>query len=166
MATHRMSILGAGSKPDASGDVFFEPFSVKATAAVFDPMVLIFNDSGNEDDFHGSFVVPENYVGSANFYMKWVSTATTGEFRVEFLYRAIADTEDGDPATAQETVTSDETVDGTALDINTTTMALTDGNFAAGDVVQFILRRDGADVADDMGAAAIILAAMFQYDDA
>ena len=46
------------------------------------------------------------------------------------------------------------------------TIALTDGNFAAGDTVQFIFSREGADAGDGIAAAVRVFALYFEYNDA
>ena len=76
MATHRIPIIGWSSAPDASGDVFFEPYPVKATNDFWKQLVLVFNDSGVDDEFFGSFVVPQNYSSAANLVVDWTTTAT------------------------------------------------------------------------------------------
>ena len=45
MATHRIPILGTGTVPDTSGDVFQEPYTIKATNDVWGRLVWIFNDT-------------------------------------------------------------------------------------------------------------------------
>ena len=66
MSTHRVEILGWSIKPDTSGDVFFEPASVKGTNDFFQGLVLVFNDSGADDEVFGRFTVPQNYSSAAN----------------------------------------------------------------------------------------------------
>ena len=47
-------------------------------------MVAIFNDSATRDGLHGGFVVPKNYVDSANVIIVWTSTATSKNVEWEF----------------------------------------------------------------------------------
>ena len=172
MATHRLSVLGWATTPDGSGDVFFEPASIKGTNDFFQGMVLVFNDSGNDDELFGRFEVPPNYVGTANLVIKWTSTQANGTpaLSVEwgFAYRAVNAGESLDQATAQESLLSgNDDLEPTATDeMQEYTIALTNANFAAGDTVQFIFSREGADAGDDIAAAVRVYGLFFEYNDA
>lgn len=168
MATIRIPILGANTIPDESGDVFFEPYSIKATNDVWDYLVAIFNDSGNRDGLRGKFDVPQNYVDSANIIVVWTATATSGDVEFDFDYRCVGgnDTESLDQAGTQETVNQNDTAPSAVNERMEATLALTDGNFAAGDTCQFELFRDGTDGGDTMAAAAIVHDVLFEYADA
>lgn len=170
MATHRLPILGWATKPDASGDVFFEPASVKGTNDFFDAMVLVFNDSGNDDECYGRFHVPQNYVGTAKLVIVWTTTATSGDVEFGFAYRAVGgnDSESLDQATAQESLLSgnNDTAPSATDERMEYSISLTSGNFAAGDTVQFIFSREGADAGDTIAAAVRIYDLFFEYADA
>ena len=170
MATHRLPILGWAVKPDASGDVFFEPAAVKATNDFFQGMVLVFNDSGADDECFGRFNVPPNYVGTANLVIVWTTTATTGDVEWGIAYRAVGgnDTESLDQATAQESLLSgnNDTAPSATDERMEFSIALTDANFAADDTVQFILSREGLDAGDTLGAAVRVFDLFFEYADA
>ena len=84
MATHRIPILNTSTIPDDSGDVFFEPYDVKATNDVWKYLVLIFNVGSARDGVRGKFDVPQNYVGSPNIIVVWTSTATSGDVEWDF----------------------------------------------------------------------------------
>lgn len=166
MATHRISILGANTVPDTSGDVFFEPYSITDTTTTIDPMVLNFSFGSARQGVHGSFQVPQNYVGSAQVIVLWNANAITGDAIFEFDYIAVGDNEDPGAAITQS-VTNTLTTAGTAFLLNTTTITgLTSGNFAAGDQVVFTLFRDQADVNDTLAVDALVFAALFKYQDA
>lgn len=168
MATHEISILNHSAKPDTSGDVFIEPYSVKATNDNFDHNVLIFNDSGTRIGFYGMFQVPQDYVGTALIKPIWTSTATSGNCLWDFDYRAIGgdDTESLDQATNQESVTVTDAAPSAVNERLKPTITPTSGNFAAGDTVEFYFVRDGADASDTMAAAAMIFDVIFSYSDA
>ena len=168
MATFRLPILGANTVPDSSGEVFFEPYTIKATNDNWGHMVLIFNDSATRNGLRGAFDVPQNYVGSANIIIHWTATATSGDVEWDFDYRAVGgdDTESLDQATAQESVNQNDTAPSAIHERMTVTLALTAGNFAAGDTVEFELFRDGTDAGDTMAAAAIVHQVLFEYADA
>lgn len=168
MATHRIPILGFGTVPDDSGDVFSEPYSIKATNDVWGHLVFVFNDSGARDGLRGLFHVPKNYVGTANLIIIWTSTATSGDVEWDFDYRAVGgnDTESLDQSGTQQSVNSNDTAPSAVNERMEISIALTDGNFAADDTVQFELFRDGVDAGDTLAAAALLFGLFFEYADA
>jgi hypothetical protein len=168
MATHRIPILGFGTLPDTSGDIFPEPFDIKATNDVWKSAVWVFNDSGTDLVLYGSFTVPENYVGTAKIMPIWTSTAESGDVVWDFDYRAHSgdDTESLDQSGQDEQATVTDTAPSAALERLIPTITLTSGNFAAGDTVLFKFIRNGANGSDTMAAAALLFALMFEYADA
>lgn len=168
MATHRLSILGWQTRPDDTGDVFFEPYSIKATNDQWQHLVLVMNDTATRNGIYGVFDVPQNYVGTANLIVVWTSTATSGDIEADFDYRAVGgnDTESLDQAGTQESVNSNDTAPSAAHERMELSIALTDGNFSAGDTVEFFFPRDGTDAGDTMAAAALIFGLFFEYADA
>ncbi len=168
MTTHRMPVMGWGTNPDATGDVFIEPYSIKATNAVWRRNVGIFNDTATRIGLAGGFTVPTTYVDSANLIIVWTSTGTSGDVEWDFDYRAVGgnDTESLDQSGTQESVNANDTAPSAAHERMEISIALTDGNFAADDEVTFELFRDGTDGGDTMAAAAIMFAVLFEYADA
>ena len=168
MATHRIPIIGFGAVPDAAGQVFFEPYNIKATNDVWDRLVLIFNDTATRKGIAGGLVVPKNYVDTANLVIVWTTTAISGDVEWDFDYRAVGgnDTESLDQAGTQESVNSNDTAPSAVNERLEISIALTDANFAADDEVTFELFRDGTDAGDTMAAAAIVFSVMFEYADA
>lgn len=169
MATHRLPILGAFTVPDASGDVFFEPYSIKAAIGLWEHLVAIFNDTSARDGLRGLFNVPQNYVDTANLIIVWTSTAITGDVDWDFDYRAVGgnDTESLDQATAQEQVTGNDIAPSAAHERMELSISLTDGNFAAGDTVPWELFRDGVtEGGGGISAAVILVGLFFEYNDA
>ena len=170
MSTHRIPIIGWDAVPDASGDVFIEAVVTKWTNDFFKHLLLIFNDSGNDDELFGSFGVPQNYVGSANLVVVWSSTAITGDWEIGFAYRAVGgnDAESLDQATAQEALLSgnNDTAPSAANERMEFSISLTDANFAAGDTVEYIFSREGADAGDGIAAAIQVHDLFFEYADA
>jgi len=166
MATFRKPILGFGTLPNTGGEVFFEPYSVKATNGVWKRLVLIFNGSlSTRNGVAGGFSVPKNYVGSANLIIVWTSTATTGDVEWDFDYRAVGgnDTESLDQSGTQESVNSNDTAPSAAHERMEISIPLTDGNFTIDDEVEFELFRDQVDAGDTMAAAAIVFSVFFEY---
>jgi len=167
MATHRIPILGWPTVPDSSGNVFFEPYDVKATNDVWKRLVLIFNDTATRIGVRGGFTVPKNYVGSPKIIVVWTATATTGNVVWDFDYRAVGgnDTESLDQTGVQESVTVTDAAPTAAHNRLEAALTLTAANLAADDEVEFELFRDGADANDTMAAAAIVFSVLFEYSD-
>lgn len=168
MATHRISIIGWSAVPDGTGDVFLEPYDVKATNDVWDRLVLVFNDTATRIGIHGHFDVPQNYVGTANLIVVWTTTATTGDVEWDFDYRAVGgnDAESLDQAGTQESVNSNDTAPSATDERMEISIALTDGNFATGDTVEWAFFRDGSDAGDTISGAVQVHDLLFEYADA
>ncbi len=170
MATKRLPIITWPARPDASGDVFFEPADVKGANGFFKGLVLVFNDSGNDDEFHGRFTVPQNYVNAANLVIIWTTTAVAGDVEWGIAYRAVGgnDAESLDQATAQESLLTgnNDTAPSATDERMEFSISLTDGNFAIGDTVQFHFSREGADAGDTLAAAVRVYELFFEYADA
>lgn len=166
MTTHRIPILGWGTVPDTSGNVFFEPYNIKATNDVWDRLVLIFNDTATRLGCAGGFTVPKNYVGNPQIIVVWTSTATTGNAVFDFDYRAVGgnDAESLDQVGTQESVTVTDAAPGAAHRRLEAAMALTAANLAVDDEVEFEVFRDGT-AADTIAAAVIVFAVLFEYTD-
>lgn len=168
MATHRISILGASTLPDSSGNVFFEPYTIKATNDNWKHGHFVFNDTATRLGLYGVFNVPVNYVGTAKIVIVWTTTATSGDVEWDFDYRAVGgnDTESLDQATAQESVNSNDTAPSATDERMEIAINLTAGNFAASDTVEFGLFRDGTDSGDTIAAAVQLVGLYFEYADA
>lgn len=168
MATKRVPIIGWQSVPDGTGEVTFEAFDVVATNDAWKHMVLSFQDTANRHGIYGAFRVPDDFVGTAKLEVKWTSATTTGDVEWDFDYRAIGgdDSESLDQATAQESVNSNDTAPSAAFELMSIEIALTSGNFAAGDIVEFFLARDGTDAGDTIADNVLLFEALFQYADA
>ena len=163
MATLDLDITG-GLKPDSSGEVFWQPYKIIDTGAVIDPLVLCFNNSGTKDGAAAAFKVPQNYVGTAKIIVEWNANATTGNGTLDLSYLARSDGEDMGAAATDTTDTVTTTTDGTAFNLNTSSMTLTSGDFAAGDIVAFEIFRDT--ITDTMAATMMVWKIVFQYSDA
>jgi putative transposon-encoded protein len=167
MATHRIPILGWATVPDTSGNVFFEPYTVKATNDVWERLVVVFNDTANRMGLSGGFTVPKNYVAGAKFVVVWTSTATSGDVEWDVDYRAVGgdDTESLDQTSNQESLNQNDTAPSAIHERMEANLTATSGNFAADDEVTFELYRDGTDGGDTMAAAAMVFAVLFEYTD-
>lgn len=168
MATYRKRILWGPTLPDNTGTAFFEPYSIKATNDVWKHDVLILNDTAADHGVYSSFDVPLGYVDTANLVIVWTATAIVNDVEFDFMYRAVGgnDAESLDQAGSQEDVNANDTAPSAIHERMELTIALTDGNFAAGDTVTYFFSRDGTDAGDTMAAAAIVFDLFFEYNDA
>jgi hypothetical protein len=169
MSTFLLPILGAGTLPDTSGSVYFEPAAVNFQANDrYAELVAVFADTSTRLKLGVSFRVPDNYVGTAAIVLVWGVTGTAGKVVWEFDYTAIATAESQDPSADQEsTASTGTTVPGTARLRATDTISLTSANLAVGDWVEAVIVRDGADTTNDTYAgSAYLLGAFFSYADA
>jgi hypothetical protein len=153
---------------NATGDVFYESYSVKATNDAWDYPVLIFNDTATRNGAVGKIEVPPNYVGTAALIVVWTATATTGDVEWDFDYRAVGgnDIESLDQAGTQESVNANDTAPSAVNERMEISISLTSANLAAGDTLQYELFRDGVDAGDTMAAAAIVHGVYLSYSDA
>lgn len=167
MATE-FPILGAHTVPDNTGRCFFEPYTIKATNDLFAHLVAVFNDptSGQTHGLYGTFEIPQDFAGtSISITIVWTSTATSGNCRWQFQYRAISgnDSESLDQTTFQESAL---VTDAAPTSVNlrlTATITLTAGNFAAGDTVEFYFNRTDDSGTDTMAAAASLHQLLCNY---
>lgn len=173
MATHRIPLLSALSRPDETGEVFFEPADLNfgsndlVKAYVMALGSALAAQPTIKHGTYGRFRIPKNYVGSAVVVIEWSATLTSGDVVFDFDYNAVGgnDAESADPAAWQESVTVTDTAPGTARRKLTATVSLTSGNFAVDDVVDFFIGRDGGDSADTMAGRAYLFMASFEYAD-
>lgn len=176
MATIDLPILGWSTIPDpadTTDPVFAEPYSILATNDVWKSLVWRFGSSNAAQPttriaLHGRFQVPQNYVGTPLVVIVWTATLTSGDVVWDFDYRTVAgnDAASLDQAGTEQAVTVTDTAPGATDRRLEVTIALTAGNFAAGETVEFLLARDGADAADTMAGSALLVDAFFRYNDA
>lgn len=170
MATHRIPVLGAMTKPDSSGEVWFEPFSIEGSNDLYDHLVLVFDDPSGRVACYGSFEVPKDYVGSGKFILIYTSPTTAGNrFRFELDINAVgdSDTESLDPSASSASAAVNASPPSTAFNRMETSMSLS--GLTASESVVFGLFRDGGQASpnnDDVADKAMILAVMFEYSDA
>lgn len=163
MATQEVSIIGRLA-PDNSGDVFWQPYSVLATTAAIDPMVLVFQDSAAKDGARGFFTVPQDYAGTPQLVVVWTANATTGTMTVDLSFTARSGTEDMDAAAGNtdDTVTDTKTSTAFAREEAVIT-SMSTADFAAGDNVFVEVFRDS--VTDSLAVSAIWFDVLFRYSD-
>jgi hypothetical protein len=169
MATHQINILGPNTTPDTSGNVYLQNYTEHATNDVWGINVFVFEDSGTRIGIRGSFVIPQNYVGTPVIIPIWTTAATSGDVEWDFDYRAVGgdDAESLDQSGTQESVNINDTAPSAAHErLAPTGLTLTAGNLAAGDTVLFEFFRDGTDAGDTLSDEALLFNLMFQYADA
>lgn len=173
MATHRIPILGFATRPDDTGECFFEPADLNFGSSDLARQFVLALGSALaaaptvKHGVYGAFRVPKNYVGSPVIVIEWSATLTTGDVVFDFDYNAVGgnDAESLDPAGWQQSVTVTDTAPSTARFKLTPTVALTAGNFAVDDIVEFFFGRDGVDAADTMVGRAYVIETTFEYAD-
>lgn len=166
MATHRLS-FGSLLVPDTSGSVFWQPSSILDTNDKFPTNpVLVFADTATLLLAYAQFQVPKNYVGTAKIFVRYKTTATSGDVLWTVDYRAVAENESGDQATFQESLAGTATtVPGTTNLLDDVSFTLTAANLAVDDTVYVAIGRNGAG-ADTLAASAQLVDAIFEYADA
>lgn len=172
MATHRLPILGWATRPDDTGDCFFEPYDILATNDVWDRLILRLGASNAAQPtvrggVHGGFTVPKNYVSTPSVVIVWTSTLITGNVVFDFEYRTVGgdDTTSLDQAGTEESVTVTDTAPGAANRRMETSIALTAANFSIDENVFFFFARDGVDAADTLAGSALLVELYLQYAD-
>jgi len=169
MATHRIPILGFGTKPDSTGNCYLGSYDLLSTNQFWGHLVFVFDSTTVDHGLYGTFEVPQDYVGTAGLVIVWTTPATSGDVEWEFAYRPVGgnDTESLDQATALETKADEnDTAPNVAHERMEYTISLTDGNFAAGDTVEFFLSRQGADAGDTIADDVMLFGLYFSYADA
>jgi hypothetical protein len=161
--TRRKSVLNWKTLPDTSGNVFFEPYTIKSTNDFFGVGNWIFNNPGADLKLYFSHEIDDTYVGTASFIVVWTSTIISGNFGIEIGYRCISgnDAESLDQATAQEVLNTTDVAPGATDRRMEISLALTSANCAAGDTIQGYIARD--DSADTLAGAISLWDLMLTY---
>jgi len=164
MATHRLSILGFATLPDASGNVWFEPAVLTQTNDRYPGLVARFKDTGTKDSLGIRFPVPNNYVSAPVIEVIWTTTATSGNAIWDFDYSSAAKTASLDPSADEESLTVTTAAPGSSQTGVASQMSATAANIAANDILQGKLSRDGAS-SDTIAADLVVYDVIFQYSD-
>ncbi len=156
MATIYTSILGWEINAGSSGDVFPEPYSIKATNDRWKYLVWVFNNGASPAELFGGFRVPNDYVGSASIVALYTSTATTGSIVLAFNYRTVASGVSGqsfDQTTQTESTSAAFSAPSAANLRRDAVIPLTSSSLTNGQKVQFEILRDPTSASDDLAAA-------------
>lgn len=168
MATHTLDLTDAlVPDPTNTAAPYWQPSSILDANDLHDGIpVLVFPDGSTKIGASCRFKVPQNYVGTPKFTVRWKTTATTGDVVWDVDYNAIAVNEPGDPSAYTESLTGTDTADATARDLNDCEMSATAGNFAVGDTVFVTVSRDLVNASDTLAASAELVECWFSYADA
>lgn len=167
MATRERPILNAVTI-DGSGNVYAQQYDVTATNDKWKHRHFIFADAGSvRIILYGIFRVPQNYVGTAVLVITWTSQTTSGNVVWDFDYRAVGgdNSESLDQSGQDESVSVTDAAPGAANRRMEVTIALTSGNFAAGDTVEYLIARDISDAADTLAGTVELVDLNFRYSD-
>lgn len=164
MATIRIPIIGAGSRPDDSGDVFVAPAtSVHANFTNREDMVIAFPDPSALEEYFFAFRVPKDFVGSPVLGFLWTHPSGSGAVRWESRYEAAGN---GDPMDVAlgSAVTPTAVTAPTAEEWLETTHTITE-TLAVDDLVSCSLGR--GTTGDTLAQTAIVHpdGVFFQYSD-
>lgn len=165
MATFRVPMLGPETRPDNTGFVFQEPFSIKAVNDRWDYNVFVFTNSGVKMVIHTSFPTPPNYVSNPFIFVQWTSSITVGDVVWDIELRNVAAGESLDQSGVGA---SSSLVDGppsAAFELQEALLAPVATTFGANKRIQFDVGRDGLNASDTHGAAVTVHGVIFQYDD-
>jgi hypothetical protein len=169
MAVHHIAILGSSTVPDASGNVWQEPWDVLATNDMWPYLIWRFKNAGAvKISLYGSFRVPHNFVGSALIVPEWTTLATTGNAVWGFAYRVVtgSNVNSLDQTGNNEAVSVTAAAPGAAARLMVPTITPTSANFAADARVQYQFSRDKSSGSDTLAADAALHGLNFQYADA
>ena len=170
MATHRIPLFGFNTLPDTSGNIFFEPFPIKATNDRWDHGNFVFNDTSTEIAVFGTFNIPKNYTTTTapRIVVVWTATPSTGTIVWDFNYRAVGgdNSESLDQAGTQEALSVSDSAPTAGFNRMEAYLTLTAANLVADDTVEFDLTRDGSNASDTLAVAGLLFNLLFEYVDA
>ena len=168
MATHQIPITGFGLVPDSGDGAYIAPLTAGMANDQFQTLAIFLPNSGNRDMIHGSFVVPENYVGTPALVVLWAPSSTnTGGVVFEFDYISRQAGESIDPSASwDQQATGTDTPPGTIGQLAEHASFSLGSNFAAGDTVLFQFGRDSGDGSDSFAGIAMVVGLLFSYADA
>lgn len=168
-STVRFPILGFGFQFDSSGKCVPDPWDTLASNDFVKGNVIRFDEDGNNNaqittkaGFYGRFKIPKDYSTTPKAVISWTSTIGSGDCVWDFDYRTAAVGETLDSASWQESVTATTTAPSARNSIETS-IALTAGNFAVDDIVQYFCGCDGVDAADTLAGARLLFNLEFEY---
>ncbi len=169
MTTHRLPIMGAMTVPDSTGECYMAPINIEMALAtgLMKNLVMVLKDPSADTGFYGTFMVPKNYIDTANIVVVGVIDGTVGTTSIDFemSYRALADNESVEQAWQEDVAFNTGNTNGwTDEDLLEDSAALTDANFAVDDTVFYYFKRDQG--TDDFVGDFHVTGLFFEYNDA
>lgn len=125
--------------------------------------VLVFPDGSVKIVASCRFILPTDFASGAVFKIRWYAIPTSGDAVVTVDYNCPAVGESADPSSFTRSLSATETVPATSKLIKETTLAATDGDFAAGDTVMVSIGRNLASGSDTLADNLLLLSARFEY---
>jgi hypothetical protein len=173
VAVHRLPILGFGTSPASTEDIWLQGYDVLAVNDWHRPRIARYGSSNVAQmavntGLYGGFQVPMNYVGSPGVVLVWTATVTTGVCFWQFytLVTAGDDLESLDRQTWHDGVSMLDAAPSVAhrrLEVST---PLLYAGYAPGAEVNYTVYRPATDAADTIPGAALLFGAYFEYSDA
>ena len=172
MTQFRLPILNWSTRPDDSGDSYFEPYDILATNDIVRRMILRMGrnnaaEPSVKSGVYGSFVVPRNYLQTPDpvVIVDWTSTVSSGNVVFQFEFAIAAGDDAGlDPAGWSSVYRVTQNVGG-ANWRKTAGIAISPGNwFSVDTLVNFYFTRLGTDAADNKPGSALVFDLAFQYE--
>jgi hypothetical protein len=160
-----VSIFGAATLPDTSGNVWGEPVSVTQTNKRYSQLGWRFKDTATKDSLGLRFAVPNDYVTSPVIEVIWTTTATTGNAVWTCDYTSSGKTATLDPNADEESLTVTTAAPGSSQTGVASRMTATAADIAANDIFQGKISRNGAG-ADTIAADLVIYDIVFEYANA
>ena len=174
MATFDMPMLNSHTKPDNSGNVYWEPLSAVFSTVVgaYDPDILAFAGQSSREGVITKINIPQNYssgAGNPTIVVDWSATVTANSVVWYWDYLVVRgnDTASYASTTPTSSGTVSDVAPGTARSrlnvVSTNGMGAT--RFSPGDEVMFRFSRDGGDASDSIAATVWLFNLMFRYND-
>lgn len=168
MATHRIPIMGAMTTPDNTGECYMSSINAEMAlgTGLMQNLVMVLKDPSADTGFYGTFLVPKNYVDTANIIVRGVLDGTVGTTSIDFemSYLPRADNETIEAAWAESATGNTGNTNGwTTEDELELSISVTDGNFAVDDTVYYYFKRDQG--TDDFVGDFHVTGLFFEYDD-
>gem|GEM_PF-4463826 len=161
--------MGAMTFPDTTGECYMPPIATEMSLAtgLMRNLVMTLKDPSADTGFYGTFMVPKNYVDTANIVVVGVLDGTAGgatSVDFEFSYLARADNETIEAGWAESVAFNQDVSTYADEDLLEDSAALTDGNFAVDDMVFYYFKRDQG--TDDFIGDFHVTGLFFEYNDA
>lgn len=166
MSTFRTSLLNASIVPSGAS---YQPYSNFVTT-VRDQIIITF-DAATDNELRGSFSVPQNWVtGTTKVVPIWTSETAANNVVWEFYHRSVDNGEQLETNTTPVTDTGDSVTTSSkppnANEKSEDPITLDTTEWAAGNLIQFVFRRDADNGSDTKADLALLFGLELEYSDA